>query len=124
MVGELRASQFTMPSTLTSRTTLSSEPRWARTVARIARPVCLRGGLAVGGVDVGPDLAEVQRPVRPERPVPRDIKQVALPDGRHVGGHGLRGGGQLQFQLGQAALRLPSASVLRFGGSFGRIRRR
>ena len=29
-----------MPRLLISRTTLSSEPRWARTVARIARPVC------------------------------------------------------------------------------------
>ena len=61
-----------------------------------------RGGLTGRHVHVGPQLAGDHRPVRAQRAVTRDIEQIPMSDGRHIRGHRLRRGRQLQLQLGQA----------------------
>ena len=71
-------------------------------MARIARPVWRAAALPPFDVHVGPELAGVHGAVGSERAVTRDVEQVAVPDGRHVGRHRLGGGGQFQLQFGQA----------------------
>ena len=77
-----------------------------------------RGGLPARDVEVGPDLAGDQRAVGPERAVARDVEQVAVPDGRHVGCHGLRAGGNSSFSSARraSAPMEQSSSVRRFDG--------
>ena len=94
---------FTMPSTLTTRTTRSSEPMTSRSRANSTRPVRRAACACRGEVEVGAHLAGDVRPVGSGGPAPRQVHQVA---GLHGGGvqprHRARRG-ELDAELDQSS---------------------
>ena len=101
LVGELgrrvdHAQRLDQPDDLVERAEVGPEGREDRQAGLPRRR------LAGRDVHVVAQPADDQGPVGAVRAVTRDVEQVPMPDGRHVRGHRLRRGGQLQLQLGHA----------------------